>query len=253
MGKLLATRVPVPGSAGYTLVTMQQTRIFIFTKYPQPGRVKTRMVPPLTRLEAAELHTASLLATCELAGRVDSASIEVVVSPDDRTQALASLLPEHVTRVSAQGEGDLGRRLTCATKRAFTEIDGPIVLLGADSPTLLPGRIETAVRKLSDSDAAIGPCDDGGYYLLALSRFLPELFTDITWGTGCVTAQTRQRAENADIKLVDLDPWYDLDRFEDLHRAARDLAARPLRHGSSAGALMGLLQRLLEAYPVWKS
>ncbi len=232
---------------------MQQTRILIFAKYPEPGRVKTRMVPPLTHAEAAELHTAALQATCELAGLVASASVEGVVSPDDRTQDVAAMLPKHVTRVSAQGEGDLGRRLERATKQAFAEDSSPIVLLGADSPTLLPDRIETAVRKLSEHDAAMGPCDDGGYHLLAVSRCLPELLTNITWGADCVAEQTRQRAKEANLNLVDLDPWYDLDRFEDLRRAASDLAVRSVCQESCAGALMRLLQKLLEAYPIWKS
>ncbi|MFQ5462614.1 MAG: TIGR04282 family arsenosugar biosynthesis glycosyltransferase [Phycisphaerae bacterium] len=232
---------------------MQQARILIFAKYPDPGRVKTRMVPPLTHTEAAELHTAALLATCELAGRVDSAAVEVFVSPDHRTPDLASLLPDHIGHVSPQRDGDLGRRLTHATQRAFIQDGRPIVLLGADSPTLLPDQIKTALHKLSTSDAVLGPCTDGGYYLLALSRFLPDLFSKITWGTDSVAAQTRRNAKDAGIKLAELDPWYDLDRFDDLPRAAQDLSARSLGQEPNAEALMRLVQELLERNPTWKS
>lgn len=201
--------------------------MLIFAKFPEAGRVKTRLVPPLSHDEAAALHEASLLAVCENVGHLRWAMPRIepiwVVTPDERIADAAAIAGDAVSACWPQGDGDLGQRMERATHRAFTVGAQCVLLLGADSPTL-PGQIlADAVDRLLEQDAVLGPCDDGGYYLLGLRRTLPALLEGIDWGGSLVAEQTRRRAADAHVDLYELPAWYDLDRFGDLQRAAQDL------------------------------
>ncbi len=219
------------------------------------------MVPPLTAEEAAALHAASLMAVCEQVGSVGSLDTKLVVTPDERVADLSKLFVEcrlanEESRMTGkseapairhstfdirhslrdcwpQGDGDLGRRLARATGRALSAGAVGVLLLGADSPTLPVSFLTRAVADLPEHDAVLGPCEDGGYYLLGLRWPLPVLFERIDWGGACVADQTRQRAAEAGIDLCELPTWYDLDRFDDVKRAAQDLrrAASPVLSG----------------------
>jgi hypothetical protein len=201
------------------------------------------MVPPLTPDEAAALHEASLLAVCEHVGRATNLDARLVVTPDDCVDDLADLVGEHVGGAWPQGEGDLGRRLMRATNRAFDEGAVGVLLLGADSPTLPQESLTTAAESLYVHDAVLGPCDDGGNYLLGLRQPFPVLLTGIEWGGPHVADQTRKRADDAAIDLYQLPTWYDLDRFDDLKRAAKDL----VRTAHPSRPLADALRRRIEA------
>lgn len=237
------------------------------------------MSPPLTAGEATALHEASLLAVCERVERVENLDTKLVVTPDERVADLAKLVAQcRMTGNSGappvrhstidirhfhsdcwpQGEGDLGRRLFRGTKRAFDAGTEGVLLLGTDSPTMPADFLTRAVAALSRHDAVLGPCDDGGYYLLGLRRHLPVLFERIDWGGACVADQTRQRATEAGIDLFELPTWYDLDRFSDLKRAAQEELSNGVsshgnptfdnRHSGFDIALRRLIDRLVETY-----
>ncbi len=228
---------------------MKRVATLIFAKYPHPGCVKTRMAPPLTPEEAAALHSASLFCLIERVSRLVELNIHLVASPDDRCDDFRRSIGDGVRQIWPQGEGDLGQRLVRATERAFDAGATGVLLLGADSPTLPMSRLKLAADALHNSDAVLGPCDDGGYYLLGLKRPLPKLFDGIDWGGADVTHQTRQRATGAGIALAELPIGYDLDTFSDLPRAAKDLAQSEDRSQPAAGALRKLIETYLERYP----
>jgi rSAM/selenodomain-associated transferase 1 len=217
----------------------------IFAKYPEPGSVNTRMVPPLTSEQAAELHRLSLLTVCEQLARHDRIVPVLMGTPDDRLSDFVSLVGYTVKACRPQGYGTLGQRLTNATIDAFEGGAQHVILFGADSPTLGDAMITKAVDQLDRSDAVLGPCRDGGYYLLAMRRPLVSLFDRIDWGGRNVSQQTLQRADEADLQVTVLDEWYDLDRIEDLPRAATDLASVSPAEGSAAAGLLALLRRLM--------
>lgn len=208
------------------------------------------MVPPLTPTEAAELHTASLLAVCERAGGIETLDVRLVVTPDERVSDLGKLVNE--CGCWPQGSGDLGRRLARATGRAFCAGADGVLLLGADSPTLPVSFLTTAATNLSRHQAVLGPSEDGGYYLLGLRQPLPVLLERIDWGSEKVADQTRRRAAVAGIDLWELPVWYDLDRFDDLKRAVGDLAdpARRPSQGPASAALRRCIEALVESYTV---
>ncbi len=228
---------------------MPRTTALIFAKYPTPGAVKTRMVPPLTPEEAAELHATSLAAVCERVARFAGPQTDpvLVVTPDDRAVDLQTLVGG-VDACWPQRDGDLGSRLTRACDRAFAEGSEAVMLFGADSPTIPSSLLNEAVAELAGHDAVLGPCDDGGYYLLALRKPLPALFERIDWGSERVCNQTRQRGQDAGVALHELGSWYDLDRFEDLARARRDLAPLDGQAMPAGAALRRLIDTYLERY-----
>jgi len=219
--------------------------VFVFAKFPEPGAVKTRMMPPLTATEAAELHRASLLAVLETLRAVGGINVTLAVTPDDRVDALAALVAGQDVACRSQGDGDLGRRLARATNGAFSGGAEGVLLLGADSPTLPGAILSEAVARLVQREAVLGPCVDGGYYLLGLPRPMPTLFDRITWGGSDVADQTRRRAVAANMPLRELPLWYDLDRYADLARGARDLAETTSPQGPHVLALRTLIGEFL--------
>ena len=227
---------------------MPRISILVFAKLPEAGKVNTRMVPPLSPEEAATLHMSSLRAVCELASSLASAEVVLVGTPDHRVDVIGSMVASWVTDHWPQGPGDLGQRLSRATDRAFETGAEVVLLLGADSPTLPPSLLAGAIEALEAHDAVLGPTDDGGYYVLGMTRFWPELFDRIDWGTQRVAEQTRHRADAAGIDLEALDAWYDLDRFEDLERACRDLQAPVDDTRTGVGEVKELIEQLLERY-----
>lgn len=223
--------------------------MLIFAKYPEPGAVKTRMVPPLSPDEAAALHRASLLTICERVHWLNQYEIIVVGTPDERVIDLSRLVADTVTECRPQGDGDLGQRLASATDRALGDGADGVILLGADSPTLPARVLADAATNLIRHDAVLGPTDDGGYYLLGLRQPQPALFERIDWGGAHVADQTRERATAAGLDLHELPSWYDLDRFDDLIRAAPDLARlADDERLPTVRALRDLVTRLIERY-----
>lgn len=227
---------------------MALNTLLIFAKYAEAGLVKTRMVPPLTPTEAADLHEASLCTVCERVATLAGVEVKLVVTPDGRLDAVRKMTPPLAGDFWPQGDGDLGDRLARAVRRAFDGGTDGVLLLGADSPTVPIEFFNRATASLVDHDAVLGASEDGGYYLLALSRPVPSLFQGVAWGGPNVAEETRARAESARLRWIELPIWYDLDRFEDLKRARRDLGPASTT-GSAGVALRQLIGRLVKRYP----
>ncbi len=225
------------------------THLLVMAKYPTAGQVNTRLTPPLSPSDAATLHAASLHAVLERLGATGMDPVTLVGAPDDKLDAFRRLLATHSVDFVPQGAGTLGDRLIRAFARAFDDGANRVIALGADSPTLPSAFVTDAVERLNDCDAVLGPCWDGGYYLIGLSRPLPKLFERIDWGGSQVTQATKARAASAGVALVELPTWYDLDQCEDLVRAGRDLASASLDAQPWATALRALIQKLVARYP----
>ncbi len=200
-----------------------KTTALIFAKYPTPGQVKTRLVPPLTPQQATDLHRAALAATCELVRAVGGVRSVLVGTPDDTVALLARQLDTLIDDHWPQGGGSLGDRLVRAADRAFADGASAVLLFGADSPTIPIAYIRQAICSLEHHHAVMGPCYDGGYYLLGLAGPQPALLDRIDWGSDRVAEQTRAQARSTDIDLYELPTWHDIDRWADLPRAVKAL------------------------------
>ena len=107
--------------------------------------------------------------------------------------------------------------------REISRVSSMAVFLGTDTPTLPLQHIREGLKKLKQCQVILGPVEDGGYYLLALSEARRELFQDIDWGTSAVLAQTRSKLQPQEYLL--LPPWYDVDTDQDLKRLKGDLGS----------------------------
>jgi rSAM/selenodomain-associated transferase 1 len=183
-------------------------RVVLFTRFPEPGRAKTRLIPALGAERAAQLHRALTERTVQ-AVRSSGLMLELRT-----TGAPTAAFEEWLGRLSIidQGEGDLGNRLSRAGPPY------PTIFIGADAPDLTPALLQLAAHELQNASAVIGPAEDGGYWLLGLSHPVDAVFEGIEWGTSSVFGQTMDRLAAARIDPVLLPKLADCDRPEDLAR-----------------------------------
>lgn len=202
----------------------QRNRLVVFAKAPVPGAVKTRLSPALSPDAAAEFYAASLddvvvSAVCA------TGSVDIWYAGDGGY--FEQRFPE-IPR-ARQPAGDLGTRLMEAFDRTFAAGADRVSVIGSDAPTLPRPVLAGAFHALDRADAALGPTEDGGYYLVAVRRDAwpraKVLFREIAWSTDEVLDQTRARASAATLGVALLPLWYDIDRAEDLVRARQDAAA----------------------------
>jgi rSAM/selenodomain-associated transferase 1 len=230
-------------------------------KAPQPGRSKTRLVPPLSPEQAAGLSAAFLRDITEnvrAAGRLAAVHGYVAYAP----LGLEALFDGHLAAgtglLLADGSPDMsvrvqgfGRCLLHAVKSLLDEGYGSACVLNSDSPTLPTAVLQRAAQILAapGDRAVLGPADDGGYYLLGLKTAHTHLFEDIAWSTDRVAEQTAARAREIGLELVMLPNWYDVDDAASLFRLIDSLDHPASSNPSApapfaAPATAALLQRL---------
>ena len=193
--------------------------LIVFAKHPAPGRVKTRLTPPLTPEEAAELYRRMLLDT--LAKVRSFPNVRGYLFYQDEPAALTyfqGIAPDFV--LLPQEGYDLGARMAGAFREVLSRGCRRVVIVGTDAPDLPVDYLHQAFRTLADdaADAVFGPSADGGYYLLALKAVPDCLFEGIAWSTGTVLAESLARAEEAGLRVHLLPGWHDVDTCEDLQR-----------------------------------
>ncbi len=187
------------------------TAVLLFAKAPRPGVVKTRL--------AAEIGTAAALEAYRCVGRRvveqvgTSYPITVWYDPPDALSEVKAWLGEH--EFAPQDGADLGARLSHAFSAHLDRGDRPVIAIGADAPGVTAETIQGAVLALTRSDVVIGPALDGGYYLIGVTRLVPELFVGIPWGTADVLEVTVEACRRHHLRLEQLAPLRDLDTAAD--------------------------------------
>lgn len=196
----------------------------VMVKAPRAGAVKTRLVPPLTGAEAASLASSFARDTVESVRRI-AREVVIAYAPDDGRDALEAVLGEEGLLWFAQRGEDLGARIESAAAFAFERTSGPVVVVGTDSPTMPPTFVERAFASLSacESDVALGPTEDGGYYLVGLRKLSEGLFRNVEWSTPRVYRQTASNASRLGLRVLELPRWYDVDTSADLLRLRDEL------------------------------
>ncbi|MDK2890109.1 MAG: uncharacterized protein PWR21_741 [Methanoculleus sp.] len=217
----------------------------VMARMPVPGEVKTRLVPPLTPPEAARLYAGFLQDAIDRLARISGIRPFVAYTPPAADSFFSGIVPPGFS-ILPQAGGDLGERLAAVSGALFSRGATAVVLCDSDSPTL-PGRyIGEAFRRLEEADVVIGPCDDGGYYLIGMRRHTPRLFAGIPWSSARVTQRTVEAAGRLNLPVFLLEPWHDVDTAADLDRLCREVAGSPeddtfARHTNQALAELGLL------------
>ncbi len=191
-------------------------RILIFTRYPVPGKTKTRLIPKLGPIGAAQLHrllAEEIFSTAKSFAAGDKAEVICCFDGADEKQIQRWLHGE--IPLWPQEAGDIGRRMLLSFSRAFQEGSGPVVLAGSDIFKLETRHFDEAFDALRTRDLVLGPSVDGGYFLVGMNRRI-DVFKGIDWGTGQVFRQTLDRARQMGLSVHALGLLPDIDTPEDL-------------------------------------
>ncbi|MFC1883959.1 TIGR04283 family arsenosugar biosynthesis glycosyltransferase [Thermodesulfobacteriota bacterium] len=194
---------------------MEKDRLIVFCRYPVPGRAKTRLIPTLGRVGAADLHrmlTERTVTTALSFARESTVDVEICFEGGDELKLRRWLGCR--ARLTAQAPGDLGEKMHNAFADAFDNSARRVVLIGTDIPQLKKCHLRAAFNSLDDKDLVLGPSTDGGYWLMGL-RFPVNLFQDINWGSKDVLERTLVQAERNAMSVCKLDPLTDIDTVED--------------------------------------
>jgi rSAM/selenodomain-associated transferase 1 len=200
----------------------------VLAKAPQPGRVKTRLCPPLSPASATSLQRACLSDLWARLGSLRGVERVLCYDPPDAAALFRELLGADADLLP-QPTGDLGQRLVAAFEALFARGLSPVVALGAASPDLPLSLVTGALAALAagDCEVAIGPAADGGYTLVGLRQPLREPFVAIPWSTPAVLTTTLKRCRQAGLAVRVLDPWDDVDDAASLDRLRDRVLASP--------------------------
>jgi hypothetical protein len=192
--------------------------LVIFTRYPEPGKVKSRLIPSLGDQGAADLQmemTRHAIMEARSALKGEGWALEVHFEGGD-VHRMQELYGDDLNCIRQRGR-DLGERMHSAIRYALCSDTDAAVLIGTDCPGISGTLIRKAFSVLDDTECVIGPAIDGGYYLIGMRRDLPEVFEAMPWGTNAVLGRTIDVLKRHSMSWVLLDELSDVDRPEDLH------------------------------------
>ena len=213
----------------------ERERLILFTRYPEPGKSKTRLIPALGPEGAAELQREMTAHTVKTA--LSAGGVPVEIRHAGGTQERMQKWLGEKLQYREQCTGDLGERMADAFATAFSDEVGRALLIGTDCPEITEGILREAFEALRRHDLVLGPATDGGYYLIgmrrsAAARAVPCVFRDIDWGTDGVFKATFAKVEKLGLSCTLLALLDDVDRPEDLvawERAKADAEQDPER------------------------
>jgi rSAM/selenodomain-associated transferase 2/rSAM/selenodomain-associated transferase 1 len=196
--------------------------LIVFTRYPEPGTTKTRLIPLIGARRAADLQRKMTEHTLSQVKRLSTRrelSVEIRYEGGDKHLMQTWLGQDFEYR--PQGTGDLGRRMKRSFEDAFRSGASEAVIIGTDIPEITNDIIQKAFDALQQKNMVLGPAKDGGYYLIglqnnSLSKAIPDLFAGITWGAGDVLEKTIKIATHSGLSFTLLDVLQDIDYPEDL-------------------------------------
>ena len=202
-------------------------KLIIFTRYPEPGNTKTRLIGALGANGAAELHRQMaelVVAEARMLKASTGIAIEIRFAGGDDSQ-MRQWLGNDMDYALQIGL-DLGERMDNAFNTGFDRGCDRIVLVGSDCPELTADILKEAFQALDHHPVVLGPAIDGGYYLVGLKQRLSNIFQGIPWGTGNVLEETRKALSSIGVSYALLERLSDVDTPEDLDIWERAQKAR---------------------------
>ena len=196
-------------------IVMAENLLIIFVKNPVAGEVKTRLAASIGDMNALQVYKSLLSHTRNVASGAEADRQVWYSSKIDRRDAWESNLFEK----ELQSGSNLGERMGNAFSRSFEQGYKRVVIIGSDCAELTSEHIEEAFHLLESHDAVIGPSEDGGYYLLGLTQFHPEIFSDVEWSTSSVLARTIEKFEESHTSYRQLETLNDIDNEEDFKKS----------------------------------
>lgn len=205
---------------------MKNPVLVIMAKKPQVGDTKTRLCPPLNHQQAAELYEGLLLDTITLGAALEGIDLAIAVTPAETVAYFERVTPTGTLLLPVEGL-DIGECLAGVMGRLLDMGYPEVLALNADGPSLPSEYLIDAVFCLKNHDVVLGPCEDGGYYLVGLKHFHPQIFEGIEWSTPRVLPQTLKRTRELGLTTALLPTWYDIDSAADLERMRAELDHLP--------------------------
>jgi rSAM/selenodomain-associated transferase 1 len=195
--------------------------LVVMAKRPRPGQTKTRLCPPLTPEAACDLYKGFLHDTLDLMRGTPDVVRIIAYLPEDEHAYFSTLAPDF--ELIRQRGDSLGERLDAITTQCLTNGFDQVVVMDSDSPTLPPHIATHAFESLKTTDVVLGPCEDGGYYLIGLKQPAPHLLRDMPMSTPTVLIDTIRLAKRANLAVSLLPTWYDIDTAAELAQLRTEL------------------------------
>jgi len=227
--------------------------LVVMLKVPVTGQVKTRLVPPLTAKDAARLYQCFIQDTFSRISILNGIDIIAAYTPKNLKLRIKKIVPAGTIIIPQKGK-DLGQRLSNIFSELFSLGYKKVAIIGSDSPDLPIEYIKKSFTLLKGkTKLVLGPAQDGGYYLIAMSNLLSpmgtdlksvpkggmggfagEIFQDIPWSTDAVFKKTMEKAKKAGLKAAILPKWYDVDDIDSLNVLRDSLKISPVAPKTAA-------------------
>jgi rSAM/selenodomain-associated transferase 1 len=204
---------------------MMDDALIVVAKRPAPGQTKTRLTPPLTPEAASALYESFLCDTLDLMRCVRGVRRIIAYLPHDASDYFQCLAPDF--ELMPQCGADLGARLDHALTHCLSNGCRRAVIMDSDSPTLPAEYLAQAFAEMEAADGVLGPCEDGGYYLIGLRQPAPRLLREVPMSTPTVARDTLALAAAEGLYLAQLPAWYDVDTAAELERLRAEAAGLP--------------------------
>lgn len=219
---------------------MKKEALILFLKYPDRGKVKTRLADILGEDVTYELYHCFL---ADIATMIrDVRAEKIIVSSGNNGLSFPDFPDIPCLR---QRGNNIGERMFNAFGDVFDLGFERCVLMGSDIPDLPVRLIDNAFEKLNSADIVLGPGSDGGYYLMGCTRstLSPSLFSDIPWSTSHVLSATLKRARDTELTCKQLEQWSDIDNVDDLknfyqRNQKRDTGSQTMQYLSKTKCLL---------------
>jgi len=206
--------------------------LLVVAKQPAPGQTKTRLCPPLTPIQAANLYDCFLRDTLDTMRKIPGVQRVIGFLPEDAQDYFNQLAPD--MGLVCQHGAALGERLDHLLTDALAGGSQRAVVMDSDSPTLPVDYISQAFEQLADADVVLGPTRDGGYYLIGLKQPQPHLLRQVQMSTPNVLSDTLALAESTGLVVSLLPTWYDVDTIADLHQLDQEIAGMSVNGNAPA-------------------
>ncbi len=202
----------------------KKPKLIVFCKEPAPSKVKTRMVPPLTHIQAAVLYDSFLKETLRLCSKTSGVQKILCFHPPKSSRYLDTLIDSSWDMQPQVGK-NLGERLAHALETNLK--GGPALIVGTDCPSLPKDFIYAAIKALNHHKIVLGPAIDGGFYLLGLKSYYHGIFNNISWSSQKTLGDLLRNIGSQKIKPFMLPRWYDIDDIEDFRLLLSHLRCLP--------------------------
>ncbi len=195
----------------------KKNTLIVFLKYPEAGKVKTRLAKDVGDQRAAEIYSRMSKTIIENVLDVSGYRTIIFYNPPEKENEIRDWLGNKQCPITPQAGETLGDKIVDAFAQVFSSGADKAVIIGTDCIDVSSETITQAINSLEDVDVVLGPAVDGGYYLLGLNNHIPEIFQEIEWSTDRVLNQTHERIKDKKLSFELLKTLKDIDTLDDFN------------------------------------